>query len=207
MPDDELIGRIGSRLLEAPEVVDPTTLEPDWVPDIPFHEPPVPAAVLIALLRRPLGYTVLYTARSGALRAHSGQVAFPGGKIDPTDDGPAAAALREASEEVAFDPSEATVIGYMPPYRTGTNYLITPVVATAAPSKPFVANPAEVDAAFEVPLGWLVDEKSYGTFRIKRDGVEHTTWELHHGGFRIWGITANLTRRFRDLALSGEEPW
>ena len=58
-----------------------------------------------------------------------------------------------------------------------------------------------------MPLGWLVDEESYGTFRIRRDGVEHTTWELHHGGFRIWGITANLTRRFRDLALTGEEPW
>ena len=145
MPDDALIGRIGSRLLQVPEVVDPMGLEPDWVPDIPFHEPPVPAAVLIALLQRPAGLTVLYTARSSGLRAHSGQVAFPGGKIDPTDDGPGSAALREAREEVDLDPREATIIGYMPPYRTGTNYLITPVVATATPTRPFVANPAEVD--------------------------------------------------------------
>jgi 8-oxo-dGTP pyrophosphatase MutT (NUDIX family) len=208
VPDDALIGRIASRLLSEPEVVgDPFGLEPDWVPDVPFHDPPVPAAVLIALLRRPSDWTVLYTARSGGLRAHSGQVAFPGGKIDPTDTGPGQAALREAREEVDLDPAEATIIGYMPPYRTGTNYLITPVVATAVPTRPFVANPAEVDAAFEVPLGWLVDESNYGTFRIMRDGVEHTTWELHHGGFRIWGITANLTRKFRDRALAGETPW
>jgi 8-oxo-dGTP pyrophosphatase MutT (NUDIX family) len=180
---------------------------PDWMPDVPFHEPPVPAAVLIGLLRRGADWTVLYTARSGALRAHSGQVAFPGGKIDPTDDGPASAALREANEEVALDPSEATIIGFMPPYRTGTNYLITPVVATVTPTKPFVANPTEVDAAFEVPLGWLADEKSYGVLRFKREGVEGRTWELHHGGFRIWGITANLTRMFRDRALAGEAPW
>lgn len=207
MPDDGLIDRIGSRLLATPPDFDPAALAPDWLPDVPFHDPPVPAAVLIALLQRPSGLTVLYTARSGTLRAHSGQVAFPGGKIDPGDAGPDAAALREAQEEVALDPSEARVIGFMPAYLTGTNYVITPVVAVACPTRPFVPNPAEVDAAFEVPIGWLADESSYGTFRIRRDGVEHTTWELHHGGFRIWGITANLTRRFRDLALTGEGEW
>jgi 8-oxo-dGTP pyrophosphatase MutT (NUDIX family) len=147
---------------------------------------------------------VLYTERSSALRAHSGQIAFPGGRIEEDDRDPGAAALREAAEEVALEPAEAEILGYMPRYLTGTNYLITPVVAVVEPSHPFAPSPDECAAIFEVPLTWLADERNYGTFRIRRGTVEHTTWELHHGGFRIWGITANLTRRFRDLALAGE---
>lgn len=207
MPDDELIGRIGSRLLQTPEDVDPLALAPDWVPDVPFLDPPVPAAVLIALLRRPEGLTVLYTARSAGLRAHSGQVAFPGGKIDRTDAGPGAAALREAREEVDFDPDSATIIGYMPSYRTGSNYIITPVVAVATPTRPFRINPAEVDAAFEVPLAYLADPRNYAMGRMVRNGVEHAALLIEHGGFRIWGITANLTRNFRERGLAGEVFW
>ncbi len=206
--DDELIGRIGERLLSSPETVaDGQALTPDWMPDIPFDRPPVPAAVLIALLRRPEGLSVLYTERSGDLRSHSGQIAFPGGKIDPTDAGPAAAALREANEEVALEPADARVIGFMPAYFTGSNYLITPVVAVVEPSSPFAPNPLEVKTIFEVPLRWLATGSSYTTYHIHRGGRDHTTWQIEHGGFRIWGITANLTRRFHDLALTGEGEW
>ena len=205
--DDTLIGRISERLQRSPEPLEGEELQPDWMPDDPFDRPPVPAAVLIALVRRPGGLGVLYTERASTLRAHSGQISFPGGRIEATDSGPADAALREAAEEVALDPAEARVLGYMPRYFTGTNYLITPVVAVVAPSRPFVPNPGEVSAVFEVPLEWLADEQSYGTFRIRRGDVEHTTWQIEHGGMRIWGITANLTRRFRDLALSGEGVW
>jgi 8-oxo-dGTP pyrophosphatase MutT (NUDIX family) len=130
-------------------------------------------------------------------------VSFPGGRIE-ADESPGDAALREANEEVALEPSEASVIGYMPVYFTGSNYLITPVVAVVAPTRPFVPNPGEVRSVFEVPLQWLADEASYGTFRIKRGETEHTTWQLDHAGVRIWGITANLTRKFRDLALASE---
>jgi 8-oxo-dGTP pyrophosphatase MutT (NUDIX family) len=208
LADDVLIGRIGERLLATPEsIADGAVIEPDWMPDEPFERPPVPAAVLIALLRRPEGLTVLYTERSGDLRSHSGQVAFPGGKIDPTDAGPADAALREANEEVALDPADARVIGYMPSYFTGSNYLITPVVAEVEPRATFVPNPLEVKAIFEVPLRWLADEESYSTYHIHRGGRHHTTWQIEHNGFRIWGITANLTRGFHDLALSGESEW
>jgi 8-oxo-dGTP pyrophosphatase MutT (NUDIX family) len=149
---------------------------------------------------------VLYTERSPELRAHSGQVAFPGGKIDPEDDGPAAAALREAHEEVALDPHEARVLGYMPLYFTGTNYLITPVVAEIEPSRPFVPNPSEVRSVFEVPLEYLMVPGSFSTYRIRRGGREHTTWQVVHSGIVIWGITANLTRMFHVLALAGEAP-
>lgn len=128
-------------------------------------------------------------------------MAFPGGKVDREDDGVAAAALREANEEVGMEPDDARILGYMPTYFTGTNYLITPVVAEVTPSGPFVPNPSEVHSVFEVPLQRILDATTYGRFRIKRNGEEHSTWQIDHEGHTIWGITANLTRKFRDLAL------
>lgn len=208
LADDERIARIGQRLLTEPEVLEEgAAFLPDWAPDVPHRRPPVAAAVLISLIHRPEGLTVLYTERSPDLRSHSGQVAFPGGKIDPTDDGPAEAALREAFEEVGMRTDDARVLGFMPHYYTGSNYLITPVVAEVRPSGLFVPNPSEVDALFEVPLEKLASEAAYTTLRVSRDGKEHSTIQIEHEGHRIWGITANLTRRFRNLALVGEEQW
>ena len=201
---DDLIGRIEARLLRRPSVGAEGELKPDWQPEVPFDRPPVPAAVLIGLVSRPAGLSVLYTERSSDLRSHSGQIAFPGGKIDPTDADAADAALREASEEVDLDRGEARVLGFLPTYYTGSNYLITPVVALVEPARPFVPNPAEVQSVFEVPLEWLMDNRNYGTYRIRRGGREHTTWQINHGDFVIWGITANLTRRFHDLVLAHE---
>src|SRR6218665_1414596 len=101
LADDALITRIASRLLPEPQPFEAGTgMQPDWVPDIPHGRPPVHAAVLIALVRRPDGLGILYTERSPELRSHSGQIAFPGGKVAPTDSGAADAALREAWEEV-----------------------------------------------------------------------------------------------------------
>jgi 8-oxo-dGTP pyrophosphatase MutT (NUDIX family) len=134
-------------------------------------------------------------------------VAFPGGKIDPTDADAADAALREAWEEVGVERSEARVLGYMGRYFTGTNYLITPVVAVITPSRPFVPNPEEVRSVFEVPLETLMLEESYDRVRLRRGEKEYFSWQINHLGFSVWGITANLTRRFRDLALSGESAW
>lgn len=203
--DDTIISRLAARLLTTPPPLPASeTLVPDWAPPKPFTRPPVLAAVLIALVRRPEGHTVLYTERSPDLRAHSGQVAFPGGKVDAADSDVAAAALREAFEEVGMARADATVIGFMPTYFTGTNYLITPVVATVEPSGPFVPNPGEVHSVFEVPLQRILRPESYGEFRISRDGKEHKTWQIDHDGHRIWGITANITRRFRDLAMREE---
>lgn len=200
--DDTLIDRIAASLLPAPPPLPlADALVPDWKPERPITRAPVPAAVLIGLIRRPEGHTVLYTERSPDLRSHSGQVAFPGGKVDAGDADAAAAALREAWEEVGLVASEARVIGFMPTYYTGTNYLITPVVAAVEPSGPFVPNPGEVHSVFEVPLERILALESYGEFRIDRAGVEHRTWQIDHDGHRIWGITANLTRRFRDLVV------
>lgn len=202
---DELIERIRLRLLPTPQAAEVTaSLLPDWMPEGGFAGPPRDAAVLVALVRHGDDLSVLYTERSPDLRSHSGQIAFPGGKIDPGDDGPGDAALREANEEVALDPADARILGYMPAYFTGSNYLITPVVAEVVPRQPFVANPGEVRTVFEVPLDVLMKAESFGTFRIQRLEREHTTWQIAHEGFVIWGITANLTRRFYELVLKDE---
>ncbi|MDB5589237.1 MAG: CoA pyrophosphatase [Devosia sp.] len=199
--DDAIIDRIAARLLSAPPALaEARNLVPDWTPPQPFDRPPVAAAVLIAIVARPEGHTVLYTERSPDLRSHSGQVAFPGGKIDPDDLDAADAALREAHEEVGMERADATVLGFMPTYFTGTNYLITPVVATVIPSRPFVPNPGEVHSVFEVPLARILNAASYAQFRFERGGRSGQTWQIDHDGHRIWGITANLTRLFRDLA-------
>lgn len=202
---DDLIGRIEERLLQEPEDASVTSdMEPDWQPETPFDRPPVSAAVLIALLRRQSGLSVLYTERSPDLRSHAGQIAFPGGKIDATDRDAAHAALREASEEVALEPARARVMGYLPSYFTGSNYLITPVVALVEPHRPFVPNEAEVKSVFEVPLEWLIDGRNYGIYRIRIGNQVRRSWQIAHGDLVIWGITANLTRQFHDMALSAE---
>lgn len=208
LAEDDLIARIGGRLLRQPDVVvDEAVLVPDWPPEVPFGRPPVRAAVLVALVRRADRFSVLYTERSSALRNHSGQIAFPGGKIDPNDMDAADAALREAFEEVGLVRSEARVLGFMPQYFTGTNYLITPVVAVVEPAGAFVPNPGEVATVFEVPLDLLARLESYQTLRLKRAGRVHTSWQIGFEGHTIWGITANLTRQFYELALAEDGPW
>ncbi len=202
---DELIERIRLRLLPDPQAAEVmAALKPEWTPDGGFEGPPRDAAVLVALVRRGEALSVLYTERSPDLRSHSGQIAFPGGKIDPTDAGPGAAALREAQEEVALEPDDARILGYLPAYYSGTNYLITPVVAVVTPRGPFVPNPGEVKSVFEVPLERLMQEDGFGTYHVNFRGRTGTTWQIAHEGLVIWGITANLTRRFYELALKDE---
>ncbi len=203
--EDNVLWRISKQFLDRPQSLDGAEpLVPDWLPDVAFLDPPVPAAVLIALVDRPNGRSVVYTQRSLDLRSHSGQIAFPGGKIDPGDADAGAAALRESEEEIGLEPAGAKILGYMPPYQTGTNYVITPVVASVSQTAKFVPNPREVDEVFEVPLKFIMQEDNYATFSIERMGRQHSTWMLDYQGHVIWGITAHLTRRFRDMVLEGQ---
>jgi 8-oxo-dGTP pyrophosphatase MutT (NUDIX family) len=156
------------------------------------------AAVLIGIVSRPHP-TLLLTRRLDTLRSHAGQVAFPGGRIDPEDAGPVEAALREAHEEVALPPSEVEVLGVTDAYETGSGYRITPVIGILPPDLPLVPAADEVASLFEVPLDFVLDPANHKLHEAEWQGLRRRyyaiDWETHH----IWGATAgmivNLSRR------------
>lgn len=157
-----------------------------------------PAAVLVAITDVPENPQVILTQRPRAMRNHPGQVAFPGGKIDPGEDA-VTAALREAEEELALPREAVRVIGTSDIYHTGTGFLVTPVVGVVPQGLPLVPNPQEVEAWFEAPLSLLLDRASWQTNEVFWRGANRRYLELEWQGFRIWGVTAaiiaNLSRR------------
>lgn len=158
----------------------------------------VPAAVLIAVTDR-ADPGVILTQRPETMRSHAGQIAFPGGRIDPGDDGAIEAALREAEEEIALPPDVVTVIGTIDRYRTVTGYQVTPVIGVIPPDLPLVANTAEVTEWFEVPLSFLLEPANHIEQAVEWQGRERHYYEISYEGRRIWGATAamivNLARR------------
>ncbi|MBB5727899.1 CoA pyrophosphatase [Sphingomonas prati] len=160
-----------------------------------------PAAVLFAITDR-AEPGVLLTRRTETLRAHAGQVALPGGRIDPGDDGPVAAALREAEEEIGLPRHLADVVGIADRYRTVTGYDVTPVVAVVPPDLPLVPQEAEVAKLFEVPLAFLLAPENHTPRTMIWRGRERTIYEMTWDDNRIWGATAamivNLARRLAE---------
>lgn len=158
----------------------------------------VGAAVLMPIVdrREP---TMLLTLRNEQMRKHPGQVAFPGGRIDPGDAGAVEAALREAHEEIGLPGHVVDVIGTLDAYRTGTGYAVTPVLAVVPPDLPLVPHEAEVAAVFEVPLAHLQDRANWAVGTIDYQGAERRYYEIMWQDRRIWGATAamivNLGRR------------
>ncbi len=162
-----------------------------------------PAAVLVAVVDRPQP-TVILTLRPETMRKHPGQISFPGGRIDPEDDGPIAAALREAEEEIGLPPSEVEVIGTADRYRTITGFEVTPVVGVVPPGLPLSLHPGEVAAMFEAPLHYLLDPAHQLVRSVRWRGRERSYYEIEWEGRRIWGATAamivNLSRRLELAA-------
>lgn len=168
--------------------------EGDLFPDQPLRD----AAVLIALTDRPEPGVIL-TQRPQWLRAHAGQVAFPGGKVDPADRDVIDAALREAEEEIGLHRRDVWIAGPTHPYRSGSGYHITPVLGVIPPDIAFDPNPEEVEAWFEVPLDILFNPDNYERHQAEWSGKIRRYYEMHYQGRRIWGVTAdiivNLARR------------
>lgn len=160
--------------------------------------PPRAAAVLLGVIERDEGATLLMTLRSARLRDHSGQIALPGGKIDPGDATPAAAALREAEEEVGLDPARVEPIGYLDAYLTGTGFLIVPTVARVSPPVTLQPNPDEVDDVFEVPMAFLMNQANHGRGTRTFEGRERSFYVMAYGERRIWGVTAGVIRNLYE---------
>jgi 8-oxo-dGTP pyrophosphatase MutT (NUDIX family) len=152
------------------------------------------AAVLVPIIDHPGEATVLLTKRTEKLKSHSGQVAFPGGRIDDTDASPEDAALRETLEEVGLPASEIEIIGRMPDYVSGTGFRIRPVFGIVRPGFDLVINEDEVEAAFEVPLRFLMTEANHQQDSRVWQDKERFFYRMPFEGWMIWGMTAGIIR-------------
>ena len=157
------------------------------------------AAVLIAITDRPTPGVIL-TVRREHMRTHAGQVAFPGGRIDPGEDA-VAAALREAHEELVLDPKSVDLIGTIEPYRTVTGYVVSPVIGVVPPDLSLEPHEHEVADWFEAPLAFLLDPTNQQRRSALFEGLTRHYYEIDWNGRRIWGATAamivNLSRRLQ----------
>ena len=151
-----------------------------------------PAAVLVPIVDRPTGLTILLTQRTAHLRDHPGQVSFPGGRCEAADGDPVATALREAAEEVGLEPAQVDVLGRLPEYRTSTGFSITPVVALVTPPLNLKLDDFEVAEVFEPPLAFLMDPANHQRQSVLWQGEQREFWAMPWQGYYIWGATAGM---------------
>jgi 8-oxo-dGTP pyrophosphatase MutT (NUDIX family) len=172
-------------------------LNPDWTarPDAPA---PRAAAVLIPVITRPDRLTILLTHRGSALRAHSGQISFPGGKVDRDDASPWATAMREAQEEIGLDERFVELLGYGDAYHSTSGYIVTPVVGYVREGFRLALNPFEVAEAFEVPAKFLMDPEKHEIQVRRWNGRLRQYYAMPYERHYIWGVTAGILRNLYE---------
>lgn len=171
--------------------------ERDWVSIM--AEPVRPAAVLVPIVLREDAATILLTKRTEHLAKHAGQVSFPGGSVDESDESVVAAALREAEEEIGLDANYVNVIGSLDQYRTGTGFEITPVVATVQPGFDLSLQEEEVAEAFEVPIEFILNRENHQRQSAIWKGRRRHYYAMPYGDYFIWGATAAMLVNLVDV--------
>jgi 8-oxo-dGTP pyrophosphatase MutT (NUDIX family) len=172
-------------------------LNPELIADLAVMDPPRPAAVLVAIVAR-AEPTLLLTQRTEHLPNHAGQIAFPGGKLEPDDTDAVAAALREAEEEIGLSRRLVEPIGFLDSYRSGTGFQITPVVALVEPGFALAPDPAEVADTFEVPLAFVLDPANHQRHSREWRGRSRTFYAMAYGERYIWGVTAGIIKNLHE---------
>ena len=194
--DEDFEARAMARLAPL-DALDMQTMRADFDPrpasEVDEHHY-TPAAVLAPIVRRPNGFTVLLTLRSSAMPSHAGQVSFPGGRVQAEDGGPVATALRETLEETGIAADFITPVGGFGIYRTGTNYLITPIVGFVAPGFTLAPDPREVEDVFETPLSFLMNAANHELHARDFQGVRREYYAMPWEGRYIWGVTAGMIK-------------
>ena len=169
------------------------------------NTPSVAAAVLVGLIPRDAGIQVLLTRRNDAMRHHAGQVSFPGGRIEADDAGPAAAAIREAQEEIGIRADQVMPLGFLDPLATITGFRVLPLVATISPDYVARPDPREVAEVFEVPLAYLLTPENLKRIEVDAGGRPRSVLEFVDRGMsgqRIWGATASILFNLRERLRS-----
>ncbi len=197
----DFLRRIEDRLpLDEALIADlaPSSSDFDLNPHLPRTRPVAlrPAAVLIPILDRADGLSVLLTRRAAHLKAHAGQISFPGGRVEPDDPGYAGAAVREAWEEVGLPAQHVSIVGFLEPYETVTGFQVVPVVGLVRPDFELAIDPNEVAEAFEVPLAFLMDADNHETHEVEFQGQPRLYYAIPYGDYYIWGATAAMLVNF-----------
>lgn len=172
--------------------------------------PPPPkvraAAVLVPLIEREHGTTMLFTRRTEHLKDHPGQICFPGGGVEQVDTNPAATAVRETSEELGIDPDLIELVGSMSPLVTGTGFSITPVVGFLSNKSVWAPHHHEVEEVFEIPLNFLVDERNHAMMNHEHQGQFYRLWSMPYEDKFVWGATAQIIRTMYESIASAGKP-
>ncbi len=162
--------------------------------------------MLVPIVAHPAGLTVLFTQRTAHLKAHSGQVSFPGGRAEPGDASPEFTALRESQEEIGLRPERVEILARLPDYITRPGYQVTPVVGLLTPPLELVPDPREVQEVFEVPLAFLLDPRNHHRQTREFQGRTVAFYEMPYDKHYIWGATAGMVLNLYRQLTSGEPP-